>query len=177
MILSNRQRVVIALLGLVLAHCGDDSVGYGASPSSANDVSTTHDAAASNADAAAVGDAAVAADIPTLNGCAAADYLDKSGGTDGRTIQIALMGLTFTPKCMTIAKGQAVTWTGSLSSHPLAPGNAAHHDAGSPGSPIVVTNTGSSVTFTFPAAGTYPYYCQIHGVGNGEGMSGSIHVK
>ncbi|MDB4975594.1 MAG: Halocyanin [Myxococcaceae bacterium] len=178
LIQSNRQNVLTAtLVALTLLGCGDDSGdSYAPTGSDAGgraDASSPLDAAQTS-DATARADAAA---IPTLNGCSAADYLDKSGSADSRTVQIASMGLSYTPKCITIARGQSVTWTGSLTAHPLAPGNAEHTDAGSPGSPILPTATGSSVSFTFPNAGTYPYYCEIHGFGNGDGMSGSIHVQ
>src|SRR6188768_276759 len=59
-----------------------------------------------------------------VNGCAAADYEDRSDEGAERVVQIAAEGLTFTPPCLMIAVGQSVTLQGSLSAHPLAPGNA-----------------------------------------------------
>lgn len=115
--------------------------------------------------------------IPTLNGCKASQYKDLSGSSSKRVIGIAVKGLTFTPKCITIAKGQTVRWEGSLSTHPLAPGNADNGEAGSPNNPIELTSSGQSVEFTFPNSGTFPYYCTVHGFGNGKGMSASINVK
>jgi len=85
--------------------------------------------------------------------------------------------LSFTPPCLTIRVGQTVRWEGSLATHPISPGNPDHPDAGSPDSPIVETSSGQSVEFTFNNAGTFPYYCEIHSFGSGEGMAGVVHVK
>jgi len=114
--------------------------------------------------------------IPEWNGCTTVDYDDRSADDADRTIAIAQQGLTYTPKCMIVAPGQTVRWEGSLSAHPLASGNANDGAAGSPDNPIVATSTGSSVEFTFPDAGTFPYYCELHSFGDGEGMAGVVHV-
>jgi len=118
-----------------------------------------------------------AASIPDFNGCVAADYDDQSATDAARVIQIAANGLNFSPRCLSIAAGQTVRFEGSLSAHPLAPGNPDHADAGSADSPIRATSSGSSVEFTFPESGTFPYYCELHSFGNGEGMAGVVHVK
>ncbi|HYQ43332.1 MAG TPA: plastocyanin/azurin family copper-binding protein [Polyangiaceae bacterium] len=115
--------------------------------------------------------------IPTFNGCAAADYEDQSALSGALVIQIAANGLNFSPRCLLIAAGQTVRFEGSLSAHPLAPGNPAHADAGSADGPIRATSSGSSVEFTFPTPGTFPYYCELHSFGEGEGMAGVVHVK
>lgn len=116
-------------------------------------------------------------EIPTFNGCAAADYEDQSAADAARIIEIAAQGLTYSPPCLTIAAGQTVRFQGSLSSHPLAPGNLEHPDAGSADTPIRATSSGQSVEFVFPSAGTFPYYCELHSFGAGQGMAGVVHVK
>jgi len=115
--------------------------------------------------------------IPDLNGCTTADYDDQSATEAPRVIQIAVSGLDFSPRCLTIAAGQTVRFEGSLSAHPLAPGNPNNAHAGSPDSPIQATSSGSSVEFTFADSGTFPYFCELHSFGNGEGMAGVVHVK
>lgn len=112
-----------------------------------------------------------------LNGCKASAYEDASAKEAERVVQIGADGLVFTPRCITIAIGQTVTFEGSLAAHPLAPGNASDTAAGSPGNPIVQTRSGSSVEFTFDSAGTYPYFCELHGFGDGKGMSGAVFVR
>ena len=147
-----------------------------------NDASPTGDAAVegdAGSDAGATGDAAVDAGsdtIPTLNNCATADYADKSGANDSRQIAFGgANGFHYVPPCIIIAKGQKVTFSGSFSNHPLAPGSIGNLAAGSPNSPIVSTTSGATAEFTFPNAGTYPYICTAHAVS--QGMIGSIHVK
>jgi plastocyanin len=112
-----------------------------------------------------------------FNGCSANSYEDRSADGAERVVQIAVEGLKFTPPCLQIAVGQSVRFDGSLTSHPLAPGNPDDHEAGSPNTPIVRTSSGRSVEFTFAAAGTYPYYCELHAFGAGMGMAGAIYVQ
>jgi len=112
-----------------------------------------------------------------LNGCQASSYEDLSAEDDERVVQIAAEGLTYTPPCMTIAAGQSVSFEGSLSAHPLAPGNADDNAAGSLDNPIAATSSGNSVEFTFETPGTYPYYCTLHSFGSGKGMAGAVHVR
>jgi plastocyanin len=114
--------------------------------------------------------------VPTLNGCTSADYVDHSADVE-RVITIAGAGLTYSPKCMIIAAGQVVRFQGSLTAHPLSPGNPEDPEAGSADNPIAPTSTGQSIEVTFPAAGTYPYHCTLHAFGAGQGMAGSIHVR
>jgi plastocyanin len=112
-----------------------------------------------------------------LNGCAKDAFEDRSATDAERVVQIAAEGLKFTPPCLEIARGQAVTFEGSLAAHPLAPGNPEDPSAGSPESPIEATSSGRSVAFTFEAAGTFPYFCELHAFGNGMGMAGAVYVR
>lgn len=112
-----------------------------------------------------------------LNGCDPSAYEDRSGEDGERLVQIAAEGLKFTPPCLHIASGQTVTFQGSLTAHPLAPGNPDDNAAGSPDNPISATSSGRTVAFTFENAGTFPYYCELHAFGAGMGMAGAIYVK
>jgi len=112
-----------------------------------------------------------------LNGCDPADYEDGSAEDSDRVVQIGAEGLKFTPPCLRVAVGQTVTFEGSLTAHPIAPGNADDNAAGSPNNPILATSTGRSVAFTFESAGTFPYYCELHSFGAGMGMAGAIYVR
>jgi plastocyanin len=108
-----------------------------------------------------------------VNGCTAAAFAEAAAPT----IFIGRDGLVFTPKCLTVAQGTTVRWEGSLTAHPIAPGNPDNPQAGSPGNPIQPTATGNSVEFTFTAPGTYPYYCELHSFGAGSGMAGAVFVR
>jgi plastocyanin len=172
----SRQLAHAAALMMVLG-CGDDGddpkepTPDAALPSSPDAATPSGGDAA--ADAAIPGDSSVPSVIPTINGCTAAMYTDKSTSTGTQTIVIEGGTFTYTPKCLIVAKGTTVRWEGSLATHPLKAGPVAGSTGGTAGSPIVETDTGSSVEFTFANAGTFPYFCTIHA----PVMAGSIHVK
>lgn len=111
-----------------------------------------------------------------LNGCTEESFVDLSDELEP-VVQIAKNGLKFTPPCLTISAGRTVRFEGSLTAHPLAPGNADDAAAGSPDNPIERTSTGNTVAFTFDTAGTYPYYCELHSFGAGMGMAGAVYVR
>jgi plastocyanin len=185
------QTVLLLLAAALAAGCGNsassDPQSAGGSGSNSGG-ETSHpnagapDDAGGMANAMAGVDSGGAASVPAgiepqaLNGCNANGYEDHGAEDDERVIQIAAEGLKFTPPCLAIAVGQSVKFEGSLSAHPLSPGNANHPDAGSPNSPIRETTSGMSVEFTFDAPGTYPYFCELHGFGDGQGMSGAVFV-
>lgn len=188
--LPARSRLVCALVvSAGLLHCGGDgdaaspmaNAGGDAGGDNATAGAPLHtggdDATAGAPPNAAGAPAAAEPAIPTLNGCKDADYVDLSADEDARTILIAAEGLTYSPRCMIVSAAQTVSWQGSLSAHPLAPGNPADAEAGSPDNPIPNVTSGSSVEVTFPAAGTYPYHCQLHSFGSGQGMAGAVHVR
>jgi plastocyanin len=160
------QRICASLLVLASAACagGGDS----ANPAGAGGAG----GAAAGSGASDAGSA-----LPELNGCSTELYVDRSADSDERVIAIAAMGLTYSPKCLRIAVGQTVRWSGSLTAHPLAPGNPQDAKAGSPDNPVQPTASGQSVEFAFPNAGTYPYFCTLHGFGTGQGMAGSVRVE
>lgn len=88
------------------------------------------------------------------------------GGTASGN-QVSIGNDFYSPKTITVSTGTAVTWT--WNSDGVA--HTVTFDDGAQGS-----GARSSGTFarTFTAAGTYTYYCQIHGRAV---MSGSITVQ
>lgn len=113
---------------------------------------------------------------PTMvNGCS--NFTDATGAGASRTVNFgSTLGDSYSPNCLAVAAGQQVTFTGSFTTHPLAPGAAASAGgaAGSPNNPIQNMTSGNTVTFTFPTAGTYPYLCSVH---QALGMYGAIQVR
>jgi len=111
-----------------------------------------------------------------VNGCT--NFTDATGASASRSIGFggATIGNAYSPNCLAVAAGQQVTFAGSFTAHPLAPGAAASAGggAGSPNNPIQSMTSGNTVTFTFPAAGTYPFFCTAH---QGLGMYGAIQVR
>jgi plastocyanin len=117
----------------------------------------------------------------TVNGCAAGDFVPAAA--DGGVAQVQYgdpIGLAYSPKCLSIAAGQSVTFVGdttrasNFSVHPLRPGGASGTDPGSSGNPIAAQNGGPTYTVAFATAGTYGYFCQAH---QGMGMYGAVQVK
>jgi len=90
------------------------------------------------------------------------------------------IGLAFSPKCVSIAAGQSITFFGdttrgsSFAVHPLRPGGGDGSDPGAVGNPVAAQDSGSTYTVAFPAAGTYGHFCQAH---QGMGMYGAVQVK
>jgi plastocyanin len=91
--------------------------------------------------------------------------------------------LLFSPATITISAGQSVrfVWGSGATNHNLSPatGNASPLPA-SPGLPALL-NAPQDFNVTFPAAGTFRFYCTAHG-GNPTpnavtGMSGTITVN
>jgi plastocyanin len=107
-----------------------------------------------------------------LNGCVQA-MADDLTGMANTTIQFA--GLSYTPKCIRVKAGTNVTFEGNFALHPLEGGTVVNGiPTADPMSPITLTNTGMSKTFTLMNAGDVPYYCTAHAV---AGMKGAIFVE
>jgi|GEM_PF-2068794 len=120
------------------------------------------------------GDDSAGATAPAINACAPGDYENATAAADSRVVDIStLTPFEYTPACLIIKIGQSVKFEGNLITHPLDAGTAVE---GSPTSPIVSTSSGVSTEFTFPSAGSFPYYCAAHGGPDGSGMAGVVHV-
>ena len=133
------------VLGLGLTGCGDDGGG------------TAVDARTLDADPTAI------------NGCTPATAMDLTAA--GASRQIVTVGNSYSPHCVRIKVGQSVTWTADFQVHPLSSGTP----AGGPqaGSPITTTTSGNSKMFTFPAAGNFGFWCQVHTTL----MMGAVYVE
>ena len=91
---------------------------------------------------------------------------------------VDIVGLTFEPAEITVAVGDTVTWevtesigaTHSVTSGaPGGPDIGAEFDSGDEG----LINVGETFEHTFENAGTFPYYCTVHGAS----MSGEVVVE
>jgi plastocyanin len=112
---------------------------------------------------------------PGTNGCTS--FTDATAAGASRVINFGgNLGNTYDQKCLAIAVNQQVTFSGSFTTHPLSPGLAPSRPGGtdSQNNPIRSTSSGSSASFTFVNAGTYPYYCTAH---QSQGMYGAIQVS
>jgi len=90
-----------------------------------------------------------------FNGCNGSTTLVSSAGV---TIEFPMTAtpLQYSPACVSVHAGQMVTFTGNFVTYPLSPGPAV--DPNSPANPIMFTNTGTTMTFTFPTAGMFGFY-------------------
>jgi plastocyanin len=80
-------------------------------------------------------------------------------------VQVDISGNAYDPSPLTVAVGTTVRWTNSdFVQHTVT------STTGAFGSGYL--NNGQSFEHTFGAAGTYNYYCIVHGIG----MSGTVHV-
>lgn len=99
-------------------------------------------------------------------GCAAYDDFSAAGAQR----EVTFASLEYSPRCMKIAAGQSVTFTGSFSMHPL-------EQACGPASEIARTTSGTTGSFRFDTPGEYGYFCTRHGTATGTGMAGSVRVE
>jgi plastocyanin len=80
----------------------------------------------------------------------------------------------YSPKCLKVAPGTAVTFSGDFTVHPLEPSALRGTVTGNP---ITATTTGASKAFTFSSQGFWAYFCSIHGASDsGAGMVGVVWV-
>ena len=106
-----------------------------------------------------------------LFGLAAALALTGSAPAAAATHSVVLKDIQFQPGTITIDVGDTVTWTHQ-------DGATAHTVTADDGSFDHAMNSQASAPFSHPfnTAGTFRYYCRIHGGPGGQGMSGVITV-
>jgi 6-phosphogluconolactonase len=87
-------------------------------------------------------------------------------------VQVGQGGLKFSPKNVSVQAGDTVEWVWAVNGHSST--------SGTPGNPdglwdSGVQNIGFTFSHTFPSAGTFTYYCTVHGACCG--MIGSVVVS
>jgi plastocyanin len=105
--------------------------------------------------------------------CGAAIISLLSSRADTIPVQVGAGGLIFTPANVTIHVGDTIQWTWAGISHSTT--------SGTPGNPdgmwdSGVHNTGFVFSHTFPAAGTFAYFCSVHGLCCGMVGSATVTV-
>jgi plastocyanin len=99
--------------------------------------------------------------------------------TNTRADHVTIVDSAFEPKTFEILVNTEVRWaqTGSLPHSVTAEdGSFTSNVACSAGDTSQCLKTGNEFKHLFTKAGTYPYYCVIHGGKGGSGMSGVIVV-
>lgn len=154
------MRAQIGTLGCVtgvlalLAACGDSTgTGAGSGGGDSGGGSTTNTTGAGGGST-------------TINGCTLAAADDSTGMTT-----VSITWSSPHQACTRVDAGTAVTWNGDFAFHPLVGGEPPTTDTASP----ITGNTpaGGMTTVTFATAGTYPYFCDIHGAT----LQGVIYVE
>jgi plastocyanin len=115
------------------------------------------------------------------NGAAAADWerfdgtdLRVQGATQGPPAKIVVVGGTsnvFTPATVTVNRGGTVTWNNAGGLHNV------HFDDDSFIQPATPSSSAWTASRTFNTAGSFRYYCEVHGGPGGVGMSGTVVVN
>ncbi len=85
------------------------------------------------------------------------------------TVTVDVINFAFNPTPVTIHTGDTVQWVWQADNHSTTSvaGSLESWDSG-------VHNTGFTFDHTFTQAGTYVYYCTIHGVDNGNGTASGM---
>ena len=98
-------------------------------------------------------------------------FLPRQAGATTTIVTVGDGGFFFFPSSVTIDAGDTVQWTWSASGHSST--------SGTPGQPSGfwdsgILSNGATFSHTFPAAGSFPYFCTPHG--GCCGMIGSVTV-
>ena len=91
------------------------------------------------------------------------------GGTGPKTVPVHIVNFQFNPDPVVVKAGDTVQWIWDASDHSTT-SDSNVWDSG-------VKNVGSTFSHTFAVAGTFPYYCVIHGGPGGAGMHGTVTVN
>jgi plastocyanin/FtsP/CotA-like multicopper oxidase with cupredoxin domain len=102
---------------------------------------------------------------PEEAGMGGMDGMDGGGGAKTATVHV--VDFQFNPDPVNIKAGDTVQWVWDADDHSTT-SDTAVWDSG-------VHNKPFTFSHTFPAAGTFPYHCVIHG-GAGTGMHGTVIV-
>ncbi len=90
------------------------------------------------------------------------------GGVQTGTATVTMKNIVFNPSSLTVTVGTTVTWTNDDStSHTVTFTDISGVDSGT-------LTPGQTFNYTFNTAGTFHYYCRIHGA---AAMSGTVTVQ
>jgi plastocyanin len=78
------------------------------------------------------------------------------------------IGLAYSPNTLNVAIGDTVQWIGDFSVHPLSSSTIPA------GAAAWQNSAGTQFSYVVQVAGTYHYFCQVHGTADGSGMAGSF---
>jgi len=101
--------------------------------------------------------AVVLATVFLVGGCGSSDQGSTvtTASSDASGPQVTIVNHSFDPATVTIDVGETLTWVNQ---------DGPKHDVAADNGEFAsqALSTGESFSFTFTAAGTYPYHCGIH---------------
>ena len=90
------------------------------------------------------------------------------GTTQSGTASVVMQNIAFNPSALTVTVGTMVTWTNDDSTnHTVTFTDISGVDSGT-------LTRGQTFSYTFTTAGTFHYYCKVHGA---SVMSGTVTVQ
>jgi amicyanin len=99
-------------------------------------------------------------------GLSRASHAWQAASEPNNSYQVTIDNFSFGPSTMTVPVGGTVTWTNQDD----VPHNVVSTDGKTLKSPVL--DTDQKFSYTFTAAGAYPYYCAIH-----PKMTGKVIVQ
>ena len=93
---------------------------------------------------------------------------DSGAATGPGVATVILKNFAFNPATVSVKVGDTVHWVWQEDDHSVTADDASFNSG--------VQNTGATFDHMFMAAGTFPYFCKIHGAAGGNGMSGKVIV-
>jgi plastocyanin len=95
--------------------------------------------------------------VQTVSPCGTSTFTNSINFATPLMTASVYVDFAFTPATVTIGVGGQVTWSGVFSTHPVRSGTNANPTN------LFYIGVGASYTHTFTQAGTYSYYCVVHG--------------
>jgi len=94
--------------------------------------------------------------ISISNSCSKTTAFDNGGGSKGPgPNEVWIQGMAFSPSSRMISAGTTIIWTNKDGASHTVTSTTGVFGSGTLGN-------GSTYSFTFNTAGTYPYFCSIH---------------
>lgn len=114
-------------------------------------------------------------DFSEVVGCAPEDFVDATAAGAERVVRFGNeLGNRYSPRCLSIAAGQTVTFQGPFNTYGLTPGLPSSIATGAPFTPITYVFFSDSKDFTFTLAGDFIY---SNAPNAALGMTGMIRVR
>ena len=97
------------------------------------------------------------------------------GAALAATVDVDVADNSFQPRDVTVDEGDTVLWSQSGTRPHTVTADDGSFDSAGGGSATM--SQGSTFSHVFGSAGTFRYYCKIHGGPGGVGMSGTVTVR